>query len=588
MVLTVIISTVLPCYPKSDEKPADKSKSKYFLLEGLQYESEGKQAAANELFKKALAIDSTNLDASFHLGASIAQMRVDSIGHFKKALALMRPYVDKYTHDADEAKYYAYIALGIHETDEAIRIYERQYALSPDDTDLLLFLAEAYSSKKDLNNEIRCYSEYEKTEGKNQQITLNKINAYLASADTIAAIREADELVASNPENPNYLILKGDVMAFLNMPDNAIEAYKQAEKIAPDNGEAKLAMASYYKHIGDSVTFDRKIYEALLCDDFDLNTKTNLLSDYLATLFSDNASTERGDYLFSVLQDQYPHEETVLDLAARYSAAKEMYDIAAEQISYAIDMNPTNQTYWGQLMTYYLYDDQYAKVEETYIKASDIFSPPQDMTMLLASAYLLDKQLDKATNLYKSLISIDIPDHDIETIISDMAFVGSLSYEQLSRVGTLFGLLGDTYFQQEKISEAFTAYENSLLFFPESAIILNNYAYYLAISNGDLEKAEKLSSKAIGLEPDNPTYIDTYAWILFKKGNYADAKTYQESAIEKCKESPEAEYLDHLGDILFMNGLIEEALDNWKQASEKDPNNELILKKIKHKTYFEE
>ena len=61
---------------------------------------------------------------------------------------------------------------------------------------------------------------------------------------------------------------------------------------------------------------------------------------------------------------------------------------------------------------------------------------------------------------------------------------------------------------------------------------LNNYAYYLSLVGRDLDKAERMSGKVIERFPNNSTYLDTYAWILFKKGNYTLAKFYMETAIK--------------------------------------------------------
>ena len=57
---------------------------------------------------------------------------------------------------------------------------------------------------------------------------------------------------------------------------------------------------------------------------------------------------------------------------------------------------------------------------------------------------------------------------------------------------------------------------------PNDILVLNNYAYYLSVERRDLDKAEEMSYKTVKAEPNNATYLDTYAWILFEKGNYAE------------------------------------------------------------------
>ena len=99
-----------------------------------------------------------------------------------------------------------------------------------------------------------------------------------------------------------------------------------------------------------------------------------------------------------------------------------------------------------------------------------------------------------------------------------------------------------------------------------------------------------MSHDAILADPENATYLDTYAWVLFKRKEYAEALEYQKKAVEAAeKEGQEAaEFYHHLGDILFMNHQPAEALDNWKKALNLEPDNELLKKKVAHKTFFYE
>ena len=87
---------------------------------------------------------------------------------------------------------------------------------------------------------------------------------------------------------------------------------------------------------------------------------------------------------------------------------------------------------------------------------------------------------------------------------------------------------------------------------------------------------------------ETSTTLDTYAWILFRMGDYKDARTYQASAIEKAAEEGtlSEELYSHYGDILFMNGLPDEAVENWKKALELSPDDELLKKKVEHRTFF--
>ena len=146
--------------------------------------------------------------------------------------------------------------------------------------------------------------------------------------------------------------------------------------------------------------------------------------------------------------------------------------------------------------------------------------------------------------------------------------------------------LGDVYFAKADTIKAFAHYEMAIDYNPANLMAMNNYAYFLAESKRDLDKAEHLSALTVKYEPENPTYLDTYAWIYFKKGEYSLALTYIRSAINYSENEESAELLEHYGDILFMNGFHEEAIPQWERAFELNPESEMLQKKVKHKTFF--
>ena len=80
-------------------------------------------------------------------------------------------------------------------------------------------------------------------------------------------------------------------------------------------------------------------------------------------------------------------------------------------------------------------------------------------------------------------------------------------------------------------AEAYAAYDSSLVYNPDNIGTLNNYAYFLSVERKDLDKAEEMSYRTVKAEPDNETYLDTYAWILFEKGRYTEARIYIEQTL---------------------------------------------------------
>ena len=151
----------------------------------------------------------------------------------------------------------------------------------------------------------------------------------------------------------------------------------------------------------------------------------------------------------------------------------------------------------------------------------------------------------------------------------------------------IYAQIGDIYYKQNNVDSAFCYYEKAIEYNPKNLGALNNYSYYIAISGGDLKKAEKMSAITIAEEPANATYLDTYGWIFFKQGNYTLAELYTKMALDNSGDVV-PEILDHYGDILYKQGKTVEAVRYWKQAEEAGLDSEILKKKIETQQYIEE
>lgn len=590
MLLAGVFATLAAAMPPRPDNETRK-KARYYYLEGARRQAQEDNEGAYELFKKALAVDPDYEEAASAYGMNRLLVKTDTLqshAELLRSLEYMRRLVDAYPGEKNEALSYAYVAARLDTISESIRIYERQDSLFPADDMILIQLADAYMASRQQKKAIEALNRYEAAEGKNPQVSLKKMSFMLAAGDTLAAVEEASSLIESNRNEPTYRLLKGNLYEVIGNNDSTLAYYRQAEAVAPGNGAVKMALANFYKNSGDSVAFDNMMYEALLSEDFGLEEKLGFLGEYLQSLLNDKSDTGRGDHLFSVLMEQYPHEPQVLDLSARYCGAKGNFKEAQDQIGYAIDLDPSNASYWAQLMQYQLADERGEEAMKTYDEAKGHIDIPDGMTLLYASAATTTEKFDEAEKAYASLIHKANPSLPLTDSVSDVGFRASLSYEGLQRLSSLYTMLGDMYYSQGKLGKTFRAYDNALFFDDTNPLTLNNYAYFMTETGGDLDRALEMSRKAIDQNPDNHTYLDTFAWVLFKKKDYGQALEYQKKALQLAEEDGdvEAEYYHHLGDILFMNHMPKEAVDNWKKALEKEPGNALLKKKVTNKTFF--
>ena len=101
----------------------------------------------------------------------------------------------------------------------------------------------------------------------------------------------------------------------------------------------------------------------------------------------------------------------------------------------------------------------------------------------------------------------------------------------------------------------------------------------------NLEKAEKMSSLLAKNNPDNPTFLDTHAWVLYTRQKYKEAKKIMERAIGTGNAN--ATHFEHYGDILYKLGDVNGAVQQWEKARGLNANSEMLNKKIANRKIYE-
>lgn len=533
---------------ESKDSTLQRLKARYYFMQGSLEASQMNLAEAYDYFKKAYELDPTFSDAAFNYGSQRIFLRTDTAQTPEeqfRSLEMMRGYVDENPLDLYATQVYGYLSTALDTVEESVRVYETTYALMPSETLLLPALSDAYMRLMKSKEAIGSLERYEKIEGKSTELSLKKITILMASKDTLGAIEEVERLVNDNPRDPYRMILKGNLYEVVGDMDSVLQAYKEAERLSPQNGAVKMSLAQYYRNQGDSVMLDNMMYEALLSEELELNDKLGILGDYLQKLLDEEGDHTRGDHLFSVLSEQYPHEPDVLEMSARYSGAKKDYEAGAETIGYAIDMDPANEKYWLMLLSFDLAEKKYNDAVVNYDKAKEYFTPSMQMKNLYSAAASMLDDTVKAREILEGLIADKDP-RLLNPETRDQAR-RSLDYEGLVWVSALYCMLGDLYYKNNEADKGFEEYEVSLYFLPDNALTLNNFAYFLSEEGKDLEKAKKMSRRSLELNENNATYLDTYAWILYKLGEYREAMEYMQLAMDLAIEQGDEneEYVAH-------------------------------------------
>lgn len=564
----LLLLTVLPFADKlmaSDRKAIsedDRVKAEYIFLEAEKQRNMGRDDAFHHLLQYAHSLDPENSAIAYYLGYSRLMKSNLSVSDslFSSSLRMMRKHVDAHPEDKYEAMLYANGNMIANQVQEGLRVLKIQAERNPHSVEMQLSIADAYARLEDYRNAIAAYDSVQQWQGQSVQLSARKVRAYQALNDTVGAIGEMRSLLATAPRNVDYNLAMGNMMLMFGERDSALTYYDKAQQYEPENGATYLAKAQFYNAIGDSVNYDEQTYQALVSKDLDVASKVEVLADYARHLLVAKDSSARTENLFKVLIEQHPNEPQIRMLFSDYLAAKDDMKGAAEQMDYAVNLDPTDAQAWNRLLVLNIISENYEAAIAAGDRAIELNPNNIELYGYIAPAYYNIKQYDKAIEVYKkALAAVDSTDTEHRSM-----FLGGM---------------GDAKFSMGDTIGAFALYDQAIEIDPNNVSILNNYAYFLTLCNRDLDKAERMSAKTVQAEPQNATFLDTYAWVFYKRKEYTMAQLYIEMAI-KNERRPSSDIYDHYGDILLAVGNKQEALKQWKKALELDAGNKELLEKV--------
>jgi tetratricopeptide (TPR) repeat protein len=124
--------------------------------------------------------------------------------------------------------------------------------------------------------------------------------------------------------------------------------------------------------------------------------------------------------------------------------------------------------------------------------------------------------------------------------------------------------LGSVFDKQKKFAEAESAFRQVLARDPENAIALNYLGYMLAERGERLDESVTYLKKALQVEPENPSYLDSLGWAYFKADKLDLAENNLKRAADQLKTNSVIQ--EHYGQVLFKLGRYDEAIAAWTRA----------------------
>lgn len=460
--------------------------------------------------------------------------------------------------------------LQMNNREKAIEVLKGMTEQFPDKVDPLYTLLDLHTRSGNYDEVIAILDRLEKRMGKSEQLTMQKFNIYLQKGDEKRALKEMKELVEEYPLELRYQVIMGDVYLKSQEYEKAVEIYNRVLEEEEDNAMALYSMANYYQLTNQEELYNRQLDTLLLNKKVDSKTKLGIMQQLVVQSETTDRDSTRIVRLFDRIMQQEPDDPQLPLLYAQYLYGKQMTDKMVPVLNQVLDLEPTNTAARMTLLNQYITTQDYPALVN--LCEGGVEAEPENLTYyyLLAVGYA---QVDRDDEMLAVALRAvpHIHEHSDKKVASD-----------------IYSVMGDSYHQKGMNQEAYEAYEQALKYNPDNIPVLNNYAYYLSLERTELDKAEEMSYRTVKAEPTNATYLDTYAWILFEKGNYAEARIYIDEAMKSEEGNQSDVVVEHCGDIYFKNGEVEEAMKYWQKAVELGNESEVLKKKIKTKQYVQE
>ena len=571
LLISLIICALLPTYGKKKEKKRqavipkqeqrlndnDLRRYQYFYLEAIRQEGLGNFTEAFDLYRHCLEIDSLASETHYAISDFYSQISKDSLAlyHLKKANSL-EPENDEFAERLGQ--YY----LSQNKIEEGTRVYERLADIHRDRSEFLDILTRIYQFKKDYPKMLETLNRLEEAEGESENLTLSKMQVYSSMGDEKGAYEELLRLVKRHPNDLNYKVMMGNWLLANSRKDEALKAYKAVLKEEPTNPQAQMSLMDYYRTTGNSAEADTLLYQILENPETETQTRISLMRQVVADNEQGGGDSTRILNIFSRILSLPQQTSDMAEMHVAYMNFKHMpNDSILSGLNRVLAINPENIAARLQRLDIMWRDTIDEKVIAECEKAIDYTPEEPVLYYYLGLAKYLNK--DDAGAL--------------EALRKGAANIKEDTPMEIS--SRIYMISGDILHSMNLPEEAYAAYDSCLNINPNEISCLNNYAYYLSEENRDLKRAEQMSYKTIKAEPENVSYLDTYAWILYMQKRYEEARIYIDQALKSDSTQTSSVIFEHAGDIYIRLGLKSDASNYWQKAIDSGSDNATEIKK---------
>lgn len=548
---------------QGNEKPLtfrDSLKIQDLFISAIQEKMRMNMPEAIQNFEKILILDPNNHATLFEL-ANIYTSAKD----YDRA----KNYLDKALIINPNNEWYWILMADIYNKtnriEELIPVYTEIIKLTPNQEAYYYELANVYYVQGEDDKALATYREIENRFGSSDDLTTRRMDILFQSKRFTELEEDIKKQISLKPNDIKNYFLITELYVKTNNRPRAIDLLQKAKNQFPTNGRIRLLLADQFTALKQLENAFIELKVAFSDAELKIDEKVRIILSFFP-MFSDMRARAYANELASIMVKAHPDEAKAFALQGDVLFQEAKYKEAQNSYKKALEINDQVYQVWEQLLRIELSIGDYQELISDGNKALEIFPNQAALYLYTGIGYAQLKNHEKAVLFLKSALDLALGDKEL--------------------LVQIFSSLGDSFNALKKFKDSDASYEQALILDPDNFYVLNNYAYYLSLRGERLDLAERMSRRSLELNPDNPSFEDTYAWVLFRLKRYADAKKWIEKSLQG-KPDNNATQLEHYGDILFFLGEQANALEQWKKAKAGGTNSEKLNKKINEKKYID-
>lgn len=534
------------------------------FIEGMkEYIAENYAKAAN-IFEGIIKKHEEPTAGMYHM-LSKAYIQLNNLN---EASIAAKETIDREKDNTYYQTFYADILTQLLDYDGAIDLYKRVIRKNPLDISNYILLSEIYILQEEYDDAIKLYNQVEKNIGSDEEISHRKQMLYLRQNKVDEAIKEGDRLMESQPLDPEYVLNQAQIMIGNQKLPDAEKLLLNHLKSDPNLAEGHVLLADIYRRFGDIDACHEQLELAFENPSLASEVKLKVLGSFIK-LVEEKPDTESINNAISLTQN-------LIDIDPELAGA---YVFMGDLLMKKGRLEEARDSY--------VKSTEYDKsVFEVWLAIVELDTKTENLQNLVKDAGRAAEYFPNQAFFWYHFGYGNVLIKDYDEAIYALEEARNLSFDKPELLKHILSLLGDSYNATKQYNDSERAYEEALKMDPEYLPVLNNYSYFLALRNKNLDKAQEMSKRLVSLSPANVDYLDTRAWVLFKAENYLHAKEVIESAVIYAKDV-NGTVLEHYGDILYKLGDKPQALEQWKKAKLLGENSKTIDQKISGQQYIE-